>query len=65
LDEADEVKTANLDRLGAAQACSGSCAKFYAADESLAPSEPKRAIKMENSAVEFTANDGKRVRLSW
>ena len=34
-----------------------SCAKFYAADESPAPSAPKRDIEMDNSAVEFTANE--------
>ena len=41
------------------------CIHWYASDGPTPPAEPERNVKTENDAVEFTANDGKRVRVSW
>ena len=41
------------------------CVHWYAADGSPTPYAPSRNIRTEKSAVEFTANDGKRIRVSW
>jgi hypothetical protein len=41
------------------------CVHFYAAGVPPPPYEPTRNIRTENNAVEFTANDGKRIRVSW
>ena len=41
------------------------CIHWYAAEAPPPPAEPKRNTKTESNAVEFTANDGKRIRVSW
>jgi hypothetical protein len=41
------------------------CIRWYAADAPPPPAEPKRNTMTETNAVEFTANDGKRIRVSW
>lgn len=42
------------------------CIHWYAAEDvPPAPRTPKRNVKVETQLVEFTANDGKRVRVRW